>query len=377
MEKFSVPQGEFYLSRYPATKNDPLRAWDAADEYLLRHLSESSDTETKLTILIINDSFGALTVALARHTVTVWTDSYLSQEGIKLNLQKNNRPADNIKIINSLETPAGHYDVVIIKAPKTLAMLEDQLARLRPALKPETKIIASAMAKNIHTSTLSLFEKYIGSTTTSLAQKKARLIHCQPDVTLQPIKSPYPNSWVLEGTSYRLVNHANVFSRASLDIGARFFLKHIPGNKKYQTIIDLACGNGVIGIIAADKNPEAELVFIDESYMAIASSQANFSAAFGESRHALFTVSNSLDSVSDATCDLILNNPPFHQQHAVGDAIASNMFRQSKNALKPDGELWVIGNRHLGYHIKLKQLFGNCEVVSSNKIFVILKAVKK
>lgn len=376
MQTLSVPQGEFHLSRYPEDKNDRLRAWDAADEYLLSYLAGQFDAEQTLNILIVNDGFGALAVALAHHTVTVWTDSYLSEEGIKLNLVKNSQPVENLNIINSLGTPDGHYDVVIIKIPKTLAMLEDQLVRIRPILQPETQIIGAAMVKAIHTSTLSLFEKTIGTTRTSLAKKKARLIHCRLDKTLAPVKTPYPTTYILEGTEYTIINHANVFSRERLDIGTRFFLQHIPKDEKYRTIIDLACGNGIVGLIAAEINPQADLIFLDESYMAVASAEENFRAAFGESRQALFQVSNSLQGIPNDTADLILNNPPFHQQHAVGDAIAWNMFQQSRNVLKQNGELWVIGNRHLAYHVKLKKLFGNCETVSGNKKFVILKSVK-
>ena len=73
---------------------------------------------------------------------------------------------------------------------------------------------------------------------------------------------------------------------------------------------------------------------------------------------------------------LILNNPPFHQDVAVGDAVAWQMFCESRDRLVPGGELRVIGNRHLTYHAKLKRLFGNCEVVASNRKFVILSAVR-
>ena len=52
------------------------------------------------------------------------------------------------------------------------------------------------------------------------------------------------------------------------------------------------------------------------------------------------------------------------------------MFTGSKAALRPGGELWVVSNRHLGYHVKLRRLFGNCEVVTSDPKFVILRAVK-
>jgi 16S rRNA G1207 methylase RsmC len=58
----------------------------------------------------------------------------------------------------------------------------------------------------------------------------------------------------------------------------------------------------------------------------------------------------------------------------VGDQIALRMFRQSYRALRKGGELWVIGNRHLGYHVSLKHLFASVELVASNKKFVVLRA---
>ena len=377
MEILTTAQITLQLSRYPEDKLNLLRAWDAADEYLLNYLSETIAPDANLNILILNDSFGALSTALASHHITLWTDSYLAEQGTRLNLEQNNQSPDRVKIIHSTETPCNHFDFVLIKIPKTLALLEDQLARLRPVFKSETVIVAAAMVKAIHTSTLKLFEKYIGPTQTSLAKKKSRLIHSQLDETLTPGKSPYPTTYLLEGTGYTITNHANVFSRASLDIGTRFFLQHLPRSEKYQRIIDLACGNGVVGLMAAEKNPQAELFFLDESYMAIASAEENFRNVFSENRHAVFKVSDGLQGIDKHSVDLILNNPPFHQQHSVTDEVAWNMFQQSKAVLKQGGELLVIGNRHLGYHVKLKKLFGNCKIIANNKKFVILQASKK
>jgi 16S rRNA (guanine1207-N2)-methyltransferase len=50
------------------------------------------------------------------------------------------------------------------------------------------------------------------------------------------------------------------------------------------------------------------------------------------------------------------------------------MFRQARDVLRPDGELWLIGNRHLAYHIALKKLFGKVELIASNAKFVVLRA---
>lgn len=375
METLKAPQGEVKLARYPYNKKTLLRAWSAADEYLLNYLYDEEQV-TESNILIINDSFGALTIALAKYNnITVWTDSWLSQEGLKQNLTNNELPADNIKIMNSVDAPEGKYDLVLLKIPKSLALLEDQLARLKPYVTATTKIIATGMAKSIHTSTLKLFEKYIGETKTSLAKKKARLIFSQVDCSLS-IKSPYPKSYVLEKTDFQLTNHANVFSRESLDIGTRFFLQHLPQSERYKRIIDLACGNGVVGLIAAEKNPSAEILFLDESYMAVESARENVKNNLSSIKNAHFNVGDCLTGIEDDSVDLILNNPPFHQDNAVGDEVAWRMFNQSKDVLKKNGELWVIGNRHLAYHIKLKKIFTNCEVVATNKKFVILKTTK-
>lgn len=369
--------GQYQLSRYPLRKRETLRAWDAADEYILRHFYGHGGAEFPGRILIINDSFGALTLALAKYQPFVISDSYLSQQGTRANLHANGVAPDNVTLLNSLEVPKGDFDWVLCKVPKSHALLEEQLYKLRQHLHSETKIVAAAMARNIHNNTLRLFENIIGPTTTSLAHKKARLIFCQYDANLKPGTSPFPRQYQLEGTNYMISNHANVFSRDSLDMGTRFLLEQLPREGQYQTVVDLGCGNGVVGLMAAHHHHESELVFVDESYMAVASARENFSRAFGDERQARFIVCDCLSGMADDSVDLVLNNPPFHQQHAVGDAVAWQMFQDARRVLRSGGELWVIGNRHLGYHLKLKRLFGHCTTVAGNKKFVILKSIKQ
>ena len=382
MNTFEVPQGQFILNRYPLQKNDQLRAWDAADEYLLLQLQQQELLNNSLHLLILNDAFGALTVPLAGYRPRTVTDSYVSQQAIVENLRNNTIPADSITLSNSLQPLTGIYDLVLVKLPKNLSMLEYQLYQLRDCCDKNTVILAAAMTKHIHTSTIKLFEKIIGATTTSLARKKARLVMSEFDAAVEPGESPYPGEYTVDITGDTLVNHANVFSRERLDIGSRFMLAHIPQSDRYKDILDLACGNGILGITAARLNPQAHVWFVDESYMAVASAKMNVQGLLVENSmdnvsRFDFRVTDCLQGIDNDSIDLILNNPPFHQHHVVGDFIAWQMFKESRKKLRQSGELVVVANRHLGYHVKLKRLFGNCETVASNRKFVILKAVNR
>ncbi|GAB4258569.1 MAG: class I SAM-dependent methyltransferase [Methylomicrobium sp.] len=371
----TVPQGRFELVRLPIRQRELLQAYDAADEYVLNDLAEQGLPSENVRMLIVNDAFGALTVALSAYKPVVLSDSFLSLEATRMNLSTNGKPVDQIERLTSLDLPEGVFDWIVIKAPKTLALLEYQLIRLRPAIGPGTRIVTAGMVKHLSPSVARLLERIVGPTSLSLARKKARLLFTEPDPSRPEVLNPYPIVYRLEGTNYMIVNHANVFSRDSLDIGTRFFLKHIGHYPNARHIVDLGCGNGVVGLIAAEQNPQAVVHFVDESFMAVASAQTNFEAAFGGGRQATFRPGDGLSGFASASVDVILCNPPFHQQNTVGDMIAANMFRQARRALTREGVLWVIGNRHLGYHRLLKKGFGRVDTVDANSKFVILKAM--
>ena len=384
MNQLHVPQGEFTLHRYPIRAKETLRAWDAADELILQHVADiEAHNNSPQNILIINDSCGALATALAPLRPVIISDSFISHQAIQQNLHSNHSDDLQLPLIDCLLSPVEYLpkpevplDLVIIKITKSLAQLEDQLHRLRPLINEDTQVLAGGMIKAIHTSTLELFGKIIGPTQTSLAKKKARLIHSQPDLSLAPGLNPFPKSLPLPDHQLDIINHASVFSRDKLDIGTRFFLDNIPSSELPRSIIDLGCGNGLLGIAAAKANPNAELILVDESFMAVASAQVNFASNHPE-RQANFHVTDCLTDITDNSADMILNNPPFHQQNAIGDFIAVQMFKDARRVLKTGGELLVIGNRHLGYHVQLKRLFGNCTTQASNKKFVILRCIKR
>ncbi len=374
---FQTAFGSYRLTRQPRRRRELLRAWDAADEYLLDVVAEEVQPKAQTRILILNDSFGALAVAL--HDFRLWavSDSVLAHEATRQNFMANGLIMDRLQLLTSLEVPDETPDLVLIRAPKTLALLEYELIRLRPLLSPKTRIIVAGRVKNMPSGLWKLLERVLGKTTPSLARKKARLIHVELDLSLPAPVNPYPVVYTLENTPFRISNHANVFSREKLDIGTRFFLQHLPDCPADGDIIDLGCGNGVLALMMLQACPGGRVHCVDESYMAVASALENLQAAFGKDVSATFHVAADLSGFSSQSADLVLCNPPFHQQHVVGDQIARAMFRDARRVLSEGGELWVVGNRHLGYHKTLKRLFGKAELVASNRKFVILRAVRQ
>ncbi|WP_409260717.1 methyltransferase [Pseudomonas putida] len=374
MPLLTTPYAELDLIRQPDQANDPLQAFDAADEYLLEQL-HAQGLQAGSRVLVLNDSFGALATSLAGHLQVVSSgDSHLARMALEKNLVRNGKAFDSVPFVPASEHWQGPFDRVLVRVPKTLALLEEQLIRLQGHLAPGAQVIAGAMIKHLPRAAGDLMEKYIGPVQASLAQKKARLLTAT--VADRPAaKSPYPTRYLLDAPALELLNHANVFCREGLDIGTRAFLPHLPRNLGNVRVADLGCGNGVLAIASALANPDAHFTLVDESYMAVQSAQENWQAALGE-RPVVVMPGDGLAGVEKQSLDVVLCNPPFHQQQVVGDFLAWRMFQQAREALVVGGALYIVGNRHLGYHSKLARLFRGVEQVAATPKFVILKARK-
>lgn len=409
---WSSPAGEFCLYRYPNTHQSggqlaSLQAWDAADHYVVEHVVEHivepvlatvNESESNSTprsnhtawrrVLILNDHFGALSIALSavdwgRDGLFSVSDSYLSQRGLQNNIERNQASLITpIELLTSTESLPDCLELVVLKLPKTLSLLEYQLYQLRSVVSADTTVIAAGMIKAWPKSAQALFERILGPSHTSLAKKKARLLFCQPQssnhvAAMPALKQRYEVDVL--GSTFTVDGLPNVFSRDSLDIGARAFLDALANDSDsctVQQVVDLGCGNGVLSIAAGVLYPKADLIAVDESYLAVASAQENLKRAFPH-RNCRVEAMDCLENLADNSVDRVLNNPPFHQLHAVGDHIATQMFLDAKRVLRCGGELWVVGNRHLGYQATLTRLFGVCEQILATSKFVVLRCRKR
>ncbi|WP_282110261.1 methyltransferase [Shewanella algicola] len=377
--QFACEGIELELFRYPTQQASNLQAWDAADEHLIKHLIDAQQTVVPTAIL--NDNFGALTCALAAQDpqwpITLETDAKTSLLGCQHNLQHNHLVPKSLSIINSRQILNNHTQLVLMKLPKNLHYFAQQLARLSTRLAPGTQILIGAKAKSINVALLSLIEKNLGPANASLTWKKTRVITCVSDGKARKI-APAVN-WKIDELGLNISNLANVFAANKLDIGARIMLDNMPKGD-FTQIVDLGCGNGVLGLHAKQCYPQAQVHFVDDSDMAIASAQHNWQNnaldnTEQDTPQGHFYWDDCLTHLpSEVTPDLVLCNPPFHQGEAITDHIAWQMFVDAYKRLKKGGILHVVGNRHLAYHVKIKRIFNNCTTVASNGKFVILQA---
>jgi 16S rRNA (guanine1207-N2)-methyltransferase/23S rRNA (guanine1835-N2)-methyltransferase len=413
------------LKRFPANHFDKsLRAWDAADEYMIDHLAELASLDEIKHIVIVNDSFGALTCAMAKLApqamISVFTDSYMAKRGILQNLMASNLDKNKVSVHSFLDLAdilhipnSISVDVVLLKIPRTLAYLDYMLLMLNDVftslgaqqdkqIEAEAGVqekhplfISGAMVKLVTSSVMSIFDNRMSETSSSLARKKARLVfaHFKKQSSIETAATPESAIYKVQDKEIPFVLHnfPNVFCREQVDIGARFMLKALPKmTMPNQVVIDLGCGNGILGIslLTEYKHNPPKVIFVDESYMAIASARStleNSDANEQSKLDASFIVGHCLDEIiqqhkdEDKSwgVDYVICNPPFHQQSTIIDDIAWQMFVDAKKVLKVGGELRIVGNRHLDHRAKLSKLFGGCKVVASDKKFAVLSAIKQ
>lgn len=359
----------------PATS--PLRAWSAADVLVLDQLAAwaPDGIESLGRVLIVNDDFGGLYCALAASRPTVWTDSARSRSAIEANAQANglSRPGAEQTVVGS-EQPAGPFDTVIVRVPKSLALLEHQLAGVRAGCHDQTRIVGTGMARHIHTSTLELFERWLGPTTTSKATRKARLIHTEFDSDLDPPTATTPGGFTVDGL--KVVEQPGTFSAGHLDVGTALLvetLAAIPPPAPGAVVADLGCGNGVLAASAARSWPGASFLLVDASDLAVAAAQATWAANdLAQSMQAY--CGDGFDQTSDRFVDVVISNPPFHHGHALDNTMTDQLLQDMARVLTPTGMAYIVVQRHLQLHNRLSRWFERVTPASKHASHVVLIA---
>ena len=159
----------------------------------------------------------------------------------------------------------------------------------------------------------------------------------------------------LAGVELELETSAGLFSPRSIDRGTRALLSVVEFADD-DRVLDLGCGYGVVGILAARLIGPERVVLLDKSAEAVRLARRNAARNGVEG----VTIEQS-DGFRDSTLTgytLILLNPPYH----VDFSVPKELIHKGFNRLTLGGRMVLVTRRRRWYERKLSSIFGGVAV---------------
>ncbi len=169
--------------------------------------------------------------------------------------------------------------------------------------------------------------------------------------------------------NFTFTSDNGVFSKNKIDYASLFLVKtFFAFNKKeYQTILDIGCGYGFIGITLS-KILNKHIDMVDINKRAVHLSEMNIKK---NKVDATAWESNIYDKVEN-NYDLIITNPPIR----AGKSILMDFLKGGLARLNKDGELWFVISKDQGAKSVKKELekICTCEIQDKSKGFWVISA---
>ncbi|MCF0110887.1 MAG: class I SAM-dependent methyltransferase [Erysipelotrichaceae bacterium] len=178
-------------------------------------------------------------------------------------------------------------------------------------------------------------------------------------------------SFYFMGKPYTFVTDDGVFSKDSLDYGTMVLLEMIMECPLGQTVLDLGCGYGPVGILLKQYHPELKVTMADVNERATELAKENVKRYRLDNE----VVVSDIYSNVHATFDSIVVNPPIR----AGKAVIYAMFDGAADRLNPGGTLYVVMRKSHGANsamAHLTEIFGNCEMIGREKGYFVFKSTK-
>ncbi len=175
----------------------------------------------------------------------------------------------------------------------------------------------------------------------------------------------------LLGLPLYFMTDAGVFSKNTIDYGSRVLLENFQPEEA-KTLLDVGCGYGALALTLAKKY-DLKTTLVDVNSRALDLAKKNADKNNIEVQDIF--LSNIYEHV-DGKFDAIISNPPIRAGKEVVHAILSGAYEYLNDA----GHLTIVIQKKQGApsaQKKMKDVFGNCEVVAKDKGYYILRSYKE
>jgi 16S rRNA (guanine1207-N2)-methyltransferase len=175
----------------------------------------------------------------------------------------------------------------------------------------------------------------------------------------------------VEGRHLSFLTQPGVFSHGGPDPGSLLLLENVlPEVKPHQTVLDLGCGVGLLGLALAGKLTRGEAWLVDSDIRAVRVAEENLRNNQIENAH-VEPGDITLD-LPRVLFDLVVSNPPTHS----GKDVLSAFVTEARDVLRPGGWLYLVVNRLLSVREMMEAAFGNVDQVARQKGFIVFRSQK-
>ncbi len=299
------------------------------------------------SILVAHDSTGRIARELTKRGGQVEQWWRLQQEGYTATAWPSNGP----------------FDAAILRLSKDKGAFEMALHAIASRLRPGGKIWVYGANDEGIKSTPKRLSTVCDSVSTVGTKRHCRVLEGQipssPRV-LRDTLSDWEQTVTLDFATGPVSQHSfpGVFAKGKLDPGTAFLLSRLPTPKPSSTILDYACGSGVIALGLLAVEPSVHITLIDADAVAIEAAKKNVPAGRALVGHSLKSLNR------DDTFDLIVANPPYHQGKERSDTVVMSFIDQSQHHLSADGDLWLVLQRQVNVRKALNQVYSSVDCTS-------------
>jgi 16S rRNA (guanine1207-N2)-methyltransferase len=347
-----------------------------------RLLVEELETDEADTVLDLGCGYGIVGLATAQMApqgkVYLVDSNVVAVEAARRTLSLNDIANAEVRLSDIASAVRDVvFDVVASHLPRGKVLAHQFIADAAAVLKPGGRFYLAGHKRAGIKPFVAYAQDVFGNGQVLAFKKGYRVAVCVKDEATAVPQTDYHHwrefSVEVGGQTYRFASKPGVFSWQGLDAGTRVLVEAIKIRPR-DTVLDLGCGSGLIGLIAAQRAYQGQVYLTDSSV--VATEAAEQTLVLNGVTNAEVHLSDGVAAVRDVRFDVVVTNPPFHQERQTDYNVAHQFIREAADVLQRRGRLYVVANRFIRYEYQMSEHFHEVSTVYQDNLYRVLLAVR-